>query len=235
MKKAEFDHFAAEYASMHEASLGAFRGDQDYFAEYKINDVANEVAARGRVVQTRRMLDFGAGCGNSVPYFRKFIPQAELTCLDVSEESLDIGRREYPGQARFVPFDGGAIPAEANAFDLAFSACVFHHIDHAEHAAHLSDLHRVLDDEGLLFIFEHNPLNPFTVRVVNQCPFDINARLIGARTLKRRVTEAGFVDAAIRYRLFVPPAMSRLRFIERHLRWLPLGAQYYVVARKQGA
>ncbi|MEO8936839.1 MAG: hypothetical protein ABI277_03275 [Burkholderiaceae bacterium] len=92
----------------------------------------------------------------------------------------------------------------------------------------------MLGDEGLLFIFEHNPLNPFKVSVIKQCPFDINARLLDARTLKRRVTEAGLVDASIRYRLFVPPVMRRLRFIERPLRWLPLCAQYYVGARKRG-
>ncbi len=134
MEKADFDRFAAEYASMHETSLGAFRGERDYFAEYKINDVATEVTERGRVAQTRRMLDFGAGCGNSIPYFRKFLPRADRTCPDVPEESLDIGRREYPGQARFVSSDGGAISAEANTFVLAFSACVFDHIDidHAE-------------------------------------------------------------------------------------------------------
>lgn len=232
MKKAEFDEFAIDYAAMHEKSLGAFGQEKDYFAEYKICDVASEVVRRGRLTSTRRILDFGSGCGNSVPYFRKLFPQAQLTCIDVSAESLEIGRRAHPGQARFLAFNGHKIPAESGTFDTVFSACVFHHIDHAEHASNLAELHRVLEHDGLLLIFEHNPLNPLTVRIVNQCPFDINARLIRASQLRKRVVDAGFEDVAIRYRLFIPPALRRLMFIERYLIWLPLGAQYYVVARK---
>ena len=79
-------------------------------------------------------------------------------------------------------------------------------------------------------IYEHNPLNPLTVRVVNSCPFDANARLIRAGMMKERLFSAGFGNATIKYRMFFPRFLRALRAAERGLVRLPLGAQYYAMA-----
>jgi hypothetical protein len=68
------------------------------------------------------------------------------------------------------------------------------------------------------------------VRVVRDCPFDENAVLIAAGALRERVREAGFSQARVRYRVFFPHALRRLRAFEPALTWLPLGAQYFVEA-----
>jgi len=81
-------------------------------------------------------------------------------------------------------------------------------------------------------VFEHNPYNPLTVRIVNRCPFDEHARLVRGGVMKQRVMAAGFSAATIRYRVFFPHALRVLRPLERALAWLPLGGQYYVLARK---
>jgi SAM-dependent methyltransferase len=109
---------------------------------------------------------------------------------------------------------------------------VFHHIDHADHGALLQELRRVVRPGGSLFIFEHNPFNPLTVRVVNDCPFDENAHLIRGREMKRRLLAAGFASANTRYRVFFPHFLRALRPLEAALAWLPLGGQYYVRAVK---
>jgi hypothetical protein len=83
-----------------------------------------------------------------------------------------------------------------------------------------------------LAIFEHNPLNPLTVRAVNTCPFDANARLIRAKALRRSLQMAGWRDPAIRYHLFFPRLLAALRPLEPLLTWLPIGAQFSVVARR---
>src|SRR5262249_8676408 len=159
-------------------------------------------------------------------------PNARVTCLDVSQKSLDIGAAQHRGRAEFTHFDGAAIPYADGTFDVALASCVFHHIPHAEHVALLGEIRRVLAPHGLLFVFEHNPLNPPTRHAVNPCPFDENAHLIGAGTMRRRVLAGGFADARIKYRIFFPHALASLRPLEPRLTWLPLGAQYYVLGRK---
>ena len=109
---------------------------------------------------------------------------------------------------------------------------VFHHIDHAEHVSLLRELHRVIRPGGSLFIFEHNPYNPLTVRVVNSCPFDANAKLIRGSAMKSRLASAGFDETAVQYRIFFPHALKALRPLEMSLKWLPLGGQYYTVSTK---
>lgn len=68
------------------------------------------------------------------------------------------------------------------------------------------------------------------VRAVNTCEFDENARLITASTMKRSCREAGFKDVRVRYRIFFPRALARLRVLEPYMVNLPLAAQYLVYA-----
>jgi len=229
----EFDKFALEYRALHAANIKLSGEQPEYFAEYKVVDVVAElVRVRGDIARPPAVLDFGAGVGYSVPHFARHLPGARITCIDVSRKSLEIGAAEHGGQAEFRHFDGAAIPYADGTFDVALASCVFHHIPHAKHVALLAELRRVLTDDGLLLVFEHNPLNPLTRHAVNTCVFDEHAELMLAPTLRRRVRAAGFSAPRIRYRIFVPGWLRSLRWLEKGLTWLPLGAQYYVVASK---
>jgi SAM-dependent methyltransferase len=225
----EFDRFADTYDQQHRNVLGITGEEPEYFAEYKIKLLAEFATKSG--LQARRMIDFGSGTGNSIPHVRHYLPDARLTSADVSRQSLDLAERRFPGMAESLLIEGERIPEEHAVFDVAFSACVFHHIDHDEHVHWLRELRRVARPNGLLAIFEHNPLNPLTVRAVNACPFDENARLIYSGQLARRMKAAGWVRPHIRYHLFVPRLLSALRPFERALTAIPFGAQYSVVAR----
>lgn len=230
MNEHEFDKFADEYMEIHAANIRASGETPEYFARYKVQDVAWLLGQDS--TRDLRILDFGSGVGTSVPHFRALFPNAQVTCLDVSRKSLELGQQKYPGQADFVHFDGNLIPFEDNAFDLAFAACVFHHIEHCRHPLLLSELLRVLRPGGHGVVFEHNPFNPLTVRAVNNCPFDENAVLIRATALVGTMQRAGFQEVKHRYRIFFPGILRRLRALEPYLSWLPLGAQYHVVGRK---
>lgn len=230
MDKAEFDRFADAYYEQHRENVAVTGESPEYFAEYKIRQL-REIATRERV-EVSRICDFGSGIGNSIPFFRKYFPEAALTSSDVSERSLTLGRQRYPGNGNYVLIGDSRIPCEADSFDVAFSACVFHHIPHEEHVAWMQELHRVTRRGGLIAIFEHNPLNPLTLHAVNTCPFDENAKLIFARRLAKRLSEAGWVSPRIQYNLFFPRGLARLRPLEASLGWLPFGAQYVAFARK---
>jgi ubiquinone/menaquinone biosynthesis C-methylase UbiE len=228
--EAEFDKFADEYRALHAASIRLSGENPEYFAEYKVVDIAAELARES--FAPARALDFGAGVGYSVPFFARHVPATRVTCLDVSRKSLEVGQARHGSAAEFAHFDGRTIPYADGTFDVALASCVFHHIPHEEHVALLAEIRRVLDPRGLLFVFEHNPLNPLTRHAVNTCEFDEHAELVLAPTMRRRVRDAGFATADVRYRIFFPHALRRLRPLEGSMTWLPLGAQYYVVARK---
>ena len=230
MDRAEFDRFADAYDQQHRDNVAVTGEGPEYFAEYKIRQL-QAIVARERVAVSR-ICDFGSGIGNSIPFFRRYFPDSALTSSDVSERSLTLGKQRYPEAGTSVLIENNRIPSESDVFDIVFSACVFHHIPHEEHAMWLKELHRITRPGGLIAIFEHNPLNPLTVHAVNTCPFDENARLIFARDLAKRLAAAGWSSPRIQYNLFFPRALARLRPLEARLGWLPFGAQYVAFARK---
>jgi SAM-dependent methyltransferase len=230
MDKVEFDRFADEYYDQHRENVAVTGESPEYFAEYKIRALKRIVERNG--IHVSRICDFGSGIGNSIPFFRTYFPEASLTSSDVSERSLALSQQRYPESGNYLVIEKDRVPCEPETFDLVFSACVFHHIAHEEHATWLRELHRITRRGGLIAVFEHNPLNPLTVHAVNTCPFDANAKLIPARDLARRLGAAGWASPQIRYNLFFPRQLSWLRPIEGGLGWLPLGAQYVAMARK---
>ncbi|MEP7097222.1 MAG: class I SAM-dependent methyltransferase [Dokdonella sp.] len=234
MQEAEFDKFADEYHAQHVASIGASGEGPEFFARYKIQDLVWEQSKRTRSTSVPlAIVDFGAGVGGSVPHLKARFAQSSLTCVDVSQRSLELASSRFPGQADFRVFDGQQLPLDTASQDIVFAACVFHHIAHSEHVKLLSEWRRVLRPGGIAMVYEHNPYNPMTRRVVDSCAFDANAHLITARQMRRQFSQAGFVDSAVRYRVFFPHFMRALRRWERCLAPVPLGAQYYVVATRQ--
>jgi len=230
MDRVEFDRFADEYRDQHRQNVAVTGESPEYFAEYKIKKL-RQVVDRSNI-SVSRICDFGSGIGNSIPFFRTYFPHASLTSADVSERSLALSKERYPDSNNYLLIENDRMPCEPNSFDVVFSACVFHHILHDEHAMWLRELHRITKQGGLIAIFEHNPLNPLTVHAVNTCPFDANAELIFARDLARRLGDAGWASPQIQYNLFFPRRLSMLRPLENRLGWLPFGAQYVALARK---
>lgn len=229
MKESEFDQVADEYANLHASNIRLSGENPDFFARYKINDVCIQTAKVK--ISPHTVLDFGCGVGNSIPFFRELMPESRLVCADISQKSLDLAHSRFPNQARLHHIENESLETLTDRFDILFSACVFHHIPHQEHRHWLTQLRMVSKPGALLSIFEHNPWNPLTVRAVNTCPFDVNARLIKAHHLKRHILQSGWRQAEIQYRIFFPSFLSRLRPTERLLTWLPLGAQYVIYAR----
>jgi ubiquinone/menaquinone biosynthesis C-methylase UbiE len=229
MEEAEFDRYALAYAEQHRQNIVLSGEDPTYFAEYKIRLFARWAGA----AQTElKILDFGSGIGNSIPYFRKYFVKSAITCADISQKSLDYAIRRHPGQEQFLKISKKGIPAPDASFDAAFSACVFHHIPRSEHLFWLAELRRVVRPGGAIAVFEHNPFNPLTRRAVDTCPFDEHAVLLTARQLEKAYSDAGWQVLKARYHIFFPHFAARFRIFEPLLEWLPLGAQYSVFGRR---
>ena len=227
--KAEFDLLADEYRVQHKANVAITGESPEYFSEYKIADLAGLLDRMK--LPAAKILDFGSGIGNSLPYFRKYFSGSEISCADVSARSIEIAQTRFPGQENYLLIDQ-SIPLPTASQDVVFSACVFHHIPHEQHLHWLVELRRITKPGGVLAIYEHNPLNPLTVRAVNTCPLDVNARLIRGATMRKRALTGGWENAHVDYKLFFPAILAGLRPLERHLEWLGLGAQYRIMARR---
>lgn len=226
----EFDNYADTYLKLHAENIKVTGESPAYFAEYKIADLARYLSRAQK--PPRQITDFGSGIGNSVPFFREYFPAAELTCVDESIRCIDVAQSRFPGDETFVLVRAGRIPIEDASQDLVFSANVFHHIDHDRHHEWLKELLRITRPGGMLAIYEHNPLNPLTVRAVDTCPFDENAELIASRKFRRACSQAGWSKSRTDYRLFFPRALAGLRWLEPKLGWLCLGAQYRLLATR---
>ena len=227
--QAEFDLLADEYRVQHKANVAITGESPEYFSEYKIADLAGLLDRMK--LPTAKILDFGSGIGNSLPFFRKHFSGSEISCADVSARSIEIAQTRFPGQENYVLIDQGiSLPTASQ--DVVLAACVFHHISHEQHLHWLAELRRITKPGGVLAIYEHNPLNPLTVRAVNTCPLDVNSRLIRGGTLRGRALTSGWKDARVDYKLFFPALLAVLRPMERHLEWLGLGAQYRMMARR---
>jgi hypothetical protein len=68
--QAEFDLLADEYHVQHKENVTITGESSEYFSEYKIADLA-ELVNRLKL-PTTKILDFGSGIGNSLPYFRNY-------------------------------------------------------------------------------------------------------------------------------------------------------------------
>ena len=99
-----------------------------------------------------------------------------------------------------------------------------------EHVAILKNLRNLCAPSGTLAIFEHNPVNPITRKIVHDCPFDEGVTLISPRSLRGRLTAAGWHGLRRSYISFVPPKLKRVKRVERFLTWCPLGGQYFITA-----
>jgi SAM-dependent methyltransferase len=178
-----------------------------------------------------RVLDFGCGTGTNLPLLREALPDADIHGTDVSEKSLEIARALNVPACEVRLYDGGELPYPPRSFDLVMIANVLHHVPIAERTAVMKQIAAILSPEGIVAIFEHNPFNPVTRRIVRDCPFDRGVVLLPPREAKQLMLDAGVQVNRIDFLTFAPAALAFLRGIDGPLRWAPLGAQYAAYGR----
>ena len=226
----DFDSFAEDYRNILQGSIkNLSEYDVEHFAEYKIKALKEKLN-----FSPKNILDFGCGDGISCELFREHFPDATITGVDISSESIKIAKDREIKNSSFEIYNGDELAFKDNSFDLIFAACVFHHIQDSDRKKCASEIFRVLKEEGKVFVFEHNPINPLTRKVVKDCAFDKDAKLIFPKDLSRIFQESGFKKISTNYTLFVPryKFFNKLFALEKYLNKLPIGAQYYLEGSK---
>ena len=229
MDKPPFDQYAGKYTELHRASIHASGEEPAFFAAYKADYMAARLGTKACRTPLS-LLDFGCGIGNSIRHLRHAFPNAQLHGADPSGESIQLAIESHAQEATFRTIDDAALPYPDDSFDIVQAACVFHHICPDERGAWMREIRRVLKPGGSVFVFEHNVLNPLTVKVVGDCPFDEGAILLPRRELVQLAQAADLRDVRARYIVFFPRQLALLRPLEPRLGWIPFGAQYVVHA-----
>lgn len=221
----EFDRYAQSYSDMHKQSVRTSGEEPGYFSAYKAAYMAGSLGSHHDLAFD--LLDFGCGIGGSVPHLRGNFPHARILGMDVSGQSVDMAGAANP-DARFRKIEGGKLDLEDDSIDVSMVACVYHHIAPSERLGWTRELQRVIRPGGRLFLFEHNPLNPLTRKIVRDCPFDEDAILLPHKETLDLFRQAGFKEVKLDYIVFFPKFLGFLRPLERRLSGIPLGAQYVV-------
>ncbi len=226
----DFDKYASDYRSIHTENVKSISGaDSYYFAEYKVKELCRyEMNARISI------LDLGCGDGATEFFIQKYLPSAHVVGIDVSDKSLKIAEQRELKNVSFLHYNGGVIPFENNSFDVVFVAGVLHHVHADKQIQLIREVFRVLKTQGRLYLFEHNPLNPFTKFLVRTCVFDQGVVLLKSNEAKKLISDAGFKNTVLKFTIFFPRITIFKPFInlERHLQKIPLGGQYYIRAIK---
>lgn len=229
-KRVLFDSFAEEYDALQKQNLSVFGKDLAVFAHYKVkmlHNICNDIAPKS-------ILEFGCGVGRNIPSATKYFPDTKIYGCDTSQKSIELATTHAPdAHYSLISHPGDLHKNYPQKLDVIFMACVLHHIDEEERLNWLEVLFASLKPRGKPVIFEHNPFNPLTWRIFNTCPYDAGAKLIPLHLAKKLLRSSGFTDIALTYTLFFLWRTPFLEKAESMLRWLPLGGQYCVAARKR--
>jgi SAM-dependent methyltransferase len=215
----DFDEHVNSYSGELEKALGGLGGESSYFARRKVKVLAESLVGQLPSV----ICDYGSGIGALIPHLHEYFPNAQIIATDISQLSLEHLQKKYP-YVQIVSPD----MLVSQSCDLVVMSCVIHHIPADSRMDVLRRINFALRHGGSLCIFEHNPINPITRRIVSNCIFDEGVELItkkSLRTLMKRV--GGFSRVNSGYFLFFPPALKNLVFVEALVSWLPLGGQHF--------
>jgi ubiquinone/menaquinone biosynthesis C-methylase UbiE len=225
-----FDDCARVYDATVQSAIRASGETVQFFAELKVDLMAEGLGD----CPPARILDFGCGIGNTTRAIAARFPRSRILGFDVSPESVTVARQLSSSQStqiEYVAATNAHLPFEDASVGAAFAACVFHHIEQTDREHWARELRRVLEPGAPLFLFEHNPYNPLTVRVVRRVPFDEGVELLKPRDSMRLMRRAGFATSRLRFYFFFPAFLRVFRPLERAMTRIPLGAQYLLVGR----
>jgi SAM-dependent methyltransferase len=227
MSGAEFDEFARKYEKTMERACAVSGESPDFYAMERMQWCRRRLH---RWFPADTVLDFGCGTGGSIRYFFDTLGCKKVIAIDPSVESLQVAKERHSGLNVRLTTPDEFTPA--GDISLAFCNGVFHHIPPADRPQALSYIRAALSENGILAFWENNPWNPVVVYSMSLNEFDRNAQTLSPLRSVRLLKAAGFRVRFVDYCFFFPHFARGLRLLEPALRWLPLGAQYLVVAQK---
>lgn len=225
----DFGKFHDCYRDEVQDSIAFIGKSHDFFMRVKADSLLATVRKHLGEVARLSALDVGCGVGLTDAYLTGSF--RELHGVDISEKVVRQAKKNTPG-VHYKVYDGRRLPYRDKCFDVTFAICVLHHVPPGYYNAFVKEMSRVTRPGGLVIVYEHNPLNPLTLRAVNNCVMDDEAILLRRRKVGRLLERRCSALLEKKYILFTPWQGRFFRRLDDALAWLPLGAQYVVVARR---
>jgi SAM-dependent methyltransferase len=225
---AEFDQYAQNYEEMLRVPMrDGFARSAEFYHLRKWTLIAEFLARHGIPTTQLSWLDVGCGKGELLTSGRSHF--GHVAGCDPSREmsrnagGIEVRLQEAPA----------ALPFPNASFDFATAVCVYHHVEEPNRIPLTREIHRILRPNGIFCMIEHNPINPVTRMIVNQCPIDVDAHLLSARLARSYARKVGLRHLESQYFLYVPEKLyDKFGGLERIVKKLPLGGQYAMFAGK---
>lgn len=225
----DFDRYVESYTQQIDDAVSFSGLKADFFVKAKCEYL---LRLTERYLGSNADLDvLDLGCGVASYHHHLVTKYKSLTGIDVSRKSIEYAE-QHNENVRYDVYPGGTLPYDDNQFDVAFAVCVMHHVPTGDWPVFVEQMKRVLKPGGLGVVFEHNPVNPLTWRIVSNCPIDADAVLLKQKEIRALFEDAGYDAIRTRSILSIPPIAGPLYPVDETLGLIGLGAQYYMTARK---
>lgn len=211
-----------------------------YFVMVKSRHFLSVLESRHGRLDALSCLDDGCGTGETTAYFENRF--ATLVGADYSTGMLKRGVGRGLRGTKWAACASEALSFGSRTFDAVTLFNMIHHIDSESKLRQtLREARRVLRPGGTLAIYDMNPVNPLTRRVVETNEIDAAVHLDGWRArllpttffsgeLSDLLESEGWNVWRRDYLCFFPQPLSFLLPLEKMLAWLPLGGLYAVFA-----
>jgi len=226
MLKAEFDDIAERYSAMMEKGMVLKGNGHEYFTAYKMYYLKEYIqACRNRHPKSAvKVLDYGCGIGIVSRAIAESFGKVIVHGFDISSESIKCANEIKHGKN--VMFTNNADSLDDD-YDMCICCCVLHHVPAGEKQNEvIRNIYHRLKKGGIFIVIEHNMKNPLTRKSVYSCPFDKNAVMLTEREVVHLMEKHSFQNISKRYITFFPKQLSKLRAIDKYLKWCVLGAQH---------
>jgi SAM-dependent methyltransferase len=223
-RPASFDLHSEHYDETVNEALAFSKLKVDFFVRAKAAYLRDIITAHFGNASTIDLLDVGCGIGNYHSHWIDHI--GSLQGVDVSSKCIARAAERNPRVAYRV-YDGDRLPFANYSFDAVVTICVMHHLEPRQRPGFVAELRRVTRPGGIAVVFEHNPSNFLTRRVVSNCVFDQGVILLPRQETESLMRREGFEVHPSRFILLLPPFTKLLRRVDYLFSRLPLGAQYF--------
>ncbi len=229
MTTVDFEDFKDHYLEDVRKAVSFIGQDPDFFTQIKAEHLIDISRRQLGIAPGLKILDVGCGIGvTDRPLCGDF---GEIHGVDIAPGVIEKAKKNNP-TVQYQLYDGMRLPFPDGSFDLVFTICVMQCVPSDQWGNFTGEMRRVLKKGGISIVFEHNPYNPLTRDVVARCAMNRGLPIIKKKAIRGLFTDHEMKIIEERYILFFPWKGNLFRSVEKVMRRIPIGAQYYVVGRK---